>query len=240
MPTVTPRAQSIRAFKNEAAFEAWLKVNHAKKSEIFLRIYKKDSSVPTVTHLQALDVALCYGWIDGIRKPYDAMSFLQRFTPRMPKSRWSQINRENVARLCAAGRMTPHGQKQVDAAKADGRWDAAYVGQRQVEVPPDLMAAIEAEPKALLTFQSLSRQNIYSLAYRTLHLKTAEARVRRIKEFVAMLKRGESIYPNSRVKAAVKPRRPAAPAAKAKRPKALAQESSKPRAAKTNASRRTR
>ena len=227
MATLTPLAQSIRSFKSESAFEAWLMANHAKESEVFLRIYKKDSCVPTVTHLQALDVALCYGWIDGIRKPYDDRSFLQRFTPRKPKSRWSQINRDNVARLCAAGRMTPHGQKQVDAAKADGRWDAAYASQRQIEIPPDLMAAIEAEPKALRTFEHLSPQNIYSLAYRTLHLKTAEARTRRIKEFVAMLKRGESIHPNnpgkaagSRASHAKTKRRPSTPSKRPIKPKA--------------------
>ena len=180
MPTVIPPAKSIRTFKNDVLFEAWLKANHAKKVELYLRIYKKDSGVATVTHAQALDVALCWGWIDGIRKPYDDKSFLQRFTPRKSKSRWSQINREHVRRLIAAGRMTAIGQGQIDAARADGRWEAAYASQSQVSVPPDLMAAIEAEPKALKTFRLLNRQNVYSLAYRTLHIKTAAVRTRRI------------------------------------------------------------
>jgi uncharacterized protein YdeI (YjbR/CyaY-like superfamily) len=197
MPSVTPRPESIRAFKNEAGFEAWLAANHARKTEVFLRIYKKDSGRASVTYAEALDVALCWGWIDGIRKAYDETSFLQRFTPRKPKSVWSQINREHVARLIAAGRMQPPGQSQVDAAKADGRWQAAYASQSRISVPPDLMRAIEAEPKALETFRRLNRQNVYALSYRILRLKSTAARTRRIAEYVAMLGRGQSIYPNA-------------------------------------------
>ena len=195
MPSVTPRAHAVRAFKSEAAFETWLKANHGRHSELFLRIYKQDTGIATVTYAQALDVALCWGWIDGIRKAYDAQSFLQRFTPRKAKSRWSQLNREHVARLLAAGRMMPPGQAQVDAAKADGRWQDAYAPQSQIAVPPDLMRAIRAHPKALRTFKQLNRQNVYALAYRTLHIKSAQARARRIATFVAMLERGESIHP---------------------------------------------
>ncbi len=196
MPAVIPPKKSIRTFKSDVLFEAWLKANHAKKGELYLRIYKRDTGVATVTYAQALDVALCWGWIDGIRKAYDDKSFLQRFTPRKSKSRWSQMNREHVARLIATGRMTPAGQKQVDAAKADGRWEAAYASPSQVSVPPDLMAAIEAEPKAFETFRLLNRQNVYALAYRTLHVKTAAVRARRIEQYVEMLKRGQSIHPN--------------------------------------------
>lgn len=188
--------EAIVAFKSEKAFESWMKANHARKSEVYIRIYKKNTDVPTVTYAQALDVALCWGWIDGIRKSYDDASFLQRFTPRKANSRWSQINREHVARLCAAKRMMPAGQKHVDAAKADGRWDEAYASPSKIEVPADLKAAIEAEPKALATFQRLNRQNVYALAYRTFHIKTPAARERRIREYVQMLKRGESIHPN--------------------------------------------
>lgn len=118
-------------FRTRRAFETWLRRNHARETEIWLRIYKKDSGVPTVTTAEALDVVLCWGWIDGIRKSFDDQSFLQRYTPRRPRSVWSQINRGHVARLTAAGRMTPHGQRQVDAAKADGRWDAAYAPIRR-------------------------------------------------------------------------------------------------------------
>jgi len=193
---IVPPVRSIRAFKTEAAFESWLKVNHAKASELYVRIYKKDTGIASVTYAQSLDVALCWGWIDGLKKSYDDKSFLQRFTPRKTNSRWSQINREHVKRLIAAGRMTPMGQQQVDAAKADGRWEAAYASPSKLTVPDDLVLAIEAEPKALVTYRQLNRQNLYALAYRVLQIKTPAVRAKRIKEFVAMLKRGQSIYPN--------------------------------------------
>jgi uncharacterized protein YdeI (YjbR/CyaY-like superfamily) len=126
VPAIIPDPKTTRGFRSMAAFEAWLERNHDRKSELWLRIYKKDSGRATVTYAEALDVALCWGWIDGIRKAFDAKSFLQRFTPRRPKSIWSRHNRDHVARLLAAGRMTPHGLEHVDAAKADGRWDKAY------------------------------------------------------------------------------------------------------------------
>jgi len=195
---VVPNPKAIRAFTNEAKFEAWLKANHARETELYLRIYKKDSGEPTVTYAQALDVALCWGWIDGIKKSYDDASFLQRFTPRNGKSRWSQINREHVARLSAAGRMTPAGQRHIDAAKADGRWDAAYASSKTIELAHDLEAAIKAEPRALDTFQGLNRQNRYALAYRIHNIKTPSIRKQRIQEYVQMLKRGETLYPNGR------------------------------------------
>jgi uncharacterized protein YdeI (YjbR/CyaY-like superfamily) len=168
---------------------------------VWLRIYKKDSGVPTVTPAQALDVALCWGWIDGIRKAYDDRSFLQRFTPRRAKSVWSQINRDHVARLTKAGRMTPHGQRQVDAAKADGRWDAAYAPIRRAShatIPDDLRTAIEASPRARRTFRILRRQDLFALAFRTNAMKTAAGRDRKIAALVAMLERGETIGPGRR------------------------------------------
>ena len=146
----------------------------------------------------ALDVALCWGWIDGIRKAFDEQSFLQRYTPRRARSIWSQINRDHVARLIAAGRMTPHGQRQVDAAKADGRWDAAYAPMRSVTketCPADLRAAIEANPRALATFRTLGRQNLFGLAFRVNSMKTPAGRVKKIAALVAMLERGETIVP---------------------------------------------
>src|SRR5688572_24837861 len=126
MAPIVPNPKAIKHFRTEVEFESWMRKNHAREPEVWLRIYKKHCSVPTVTIAQALDVVLCWGWIDGIRKSFDEQSFLQRYTPRRAKSIWSQINREHVARLTAAGRMTPQGQRQVDAAKADGRWKAAY------------------------------------------------------------------------------------------------------------------
>jgi uncharacterized protein YdeI (YjbR/CyaY-like superfamily) len=190
---VDPKA--IRAFKDSAAFEAWLAKHHDREREIFLRIYKKGSAIPSVTNEEAIDAALCWGWIDAIRKVYDEDSFLQRFTPRGPKSRWSEINRSRIERLTRAGRMTPHGQRHVDAAKADGRWDAAYAPPSRMEVPDDLRRAIEAEPKALAAFRALNRQNVFALAYRMHHLKTAEGRAKRISAFVAQLKSGDMPHP---------------------------------------------
>ena len=198
MAPVIPNPESIKSFRTEAAFETWMRRNHAREAEIWLRVYKKDSGVPTVTTAQALDVALCWGWIDGIRKSLDGQSFLQRYTPRRPKSPWSQINREHVARLTTAGRMTPHGQRQVDAAKADGRWDAAYAPIRSASkdsIPTDLRAAIEASPRARKTFSTLGRMNLFALAYRTNKMKTAAGRARQIATLVAMLERGETIVP---------------------------------------------
>jgi uncharacterized protein YdeI (YjbR/CyaY-like superfamily) len=187
--------KSIRAFKNSAAFEAWLEKNHDRATEIFLRIYKKGSGIPSVTNEEAIDAALCWGWIDAIRKAYDDDSFLQRFTPRGPKSRWSEINRGRVERLKRAQRMTPHGQRHVDTAKADGRWDAAYAPPSKMEVPEDLRRAIEAEPQALATFRTLNRQNVFALAYRVHHLKTAAGRAKRISAFVEQLKSGGMPHP---------------------------------------------
>lgn len=196
MAPVVPDPTKIRPFRTAAAFERWLAKNHARETELWLRIYKKGSGVPTVTAAEALDVALCWGWIDGIRKGLDEQSFLQRYTPRRPKSIWSQVNREHVARLTAEGRMTEHGQRQVDAAKADGRWDAAYAPIRSAGVetiPEDLRAAIEASPRARKTFATLNRMNLFALAFRTNNMKTPAGRARKIAALVEMLERGERI-----------------------------------------------
>lgn len=207
MAPIVPDKKKIKSFRSEAAFEAWLAVNHERETELWLRIYKKDSGVPTVTYAQALDVALCWGWIDGIRKALDDSSFLQRFTPRKARSAWSQINRDHVARLTAAGRMLPHGQRHVDAAKADGRWDAAYAPMRSATpatLPTDLRASIEANPRAREKIQTLGRQNLFALAFRTNKMKTPAGRAKKIAELVAMLARGETIVPE-------KPKRAKAP-----------------------------
>jgi len=201
MAPIVPDPKKIKSFRSEAAFEAWLAANHVRETEVWLRIYKKGSGAPTVTPAQALDVALCWGWIDGIRKSFDERSFLQRFTPRKARSVWSQINRDNVARLTAGGRMTPHGQRQVDAARADGRWDAAYAPIRsatEATIPDDLRAAIEANPRARKTFRTLGRQNLFALAFRTNNMKTPAGRAKKIATLVAMLARGETIVPERR------------------------------------------
>lgn len=196
MAPVVPDPKKIRGFRNATAFETWLAKHHARETELWLKIHKKNSGLPTVTYAEALDVALCWGWIDGLKKPFDEKSFLQRFTPRRPKSVWSQINREHVARLVAAGRMTDHGKRHIDAAKADGRWDAAYGSSSQMTIPDDLATAIKAVPQAFKTFQLLNRQNLYALAYRIHNMKTAAGRAKKIAGFVEMLARGETIYPN--------------------------------------------
>ncbi len=206
MAPVAPAKARVKSFKTEAAFEAWLSAHHDREPEIWMRICKKGSGIESVTHAQGLDIALCWGWIDGLRKPLDAQSFLQRFTPRKPKSLWSQNNRDHVARLTAAGRMTLHGQRHVDAAKSDGRWDAAYAPIRSAShatIPADLRAAIDANPRARATFATLSRLNLFALAFRTNNMKTPEGRARKIAQLVAMLARGETIVPERRPRPSV-------------------------------------
>jgi len=198
MAPVIPDPRTIRSFASQAAFAAWMKANHAREGEIWLKVHKRDSGLPSVTTAEALDVALCWGWIDGLRKSFDANSFLQRYTPRRPRSIWSQINRDHVARLTAAGRMTPHGQKEVDAAKADGRWAAAYAPIRSASdasMPDDLRAAIEANPRALKKYRTLGKMNLFALRFRTNNMKTPAGRARKIADLVAMLARGETIVP---------------------------------------------
>ncbi|MDB4989043.1 MAG: hypothetical protein JWN04_4221 [Myxococcaceae bacterium] len=195
MAAVVVDPKAIRAFASEGAFERWLATHHDKERELYLRIYKKGSGKATVSYREALDVALCWGWIDGLKKSHDEESFLQRFTPRGPKSVWSQINREHVARLIAAKRMTPHGLKHIDAAKADGRWEAAYAGASKMVVPREFLEAVEQNEKASATYAKLDKANRYALAFRLGNLKTAAGRAKKIESFVAMLARGEMIHP---------------------------------------------
>jgi uncharacterized protein YdeI (YjbR/CyaY-like superfamily) len=190
----------VNAFKDMKALEAWYKENHAKEPELWIQVFKVSSGVPSVSIQDALDVALCWGWIDAIRKSLDDKSYLQRYTPRGKTSIWSLKNIGNVERLIKAKRMTPHGQAEIDRAKTDGRWDRAYGSGAALETPPALLAAIKAEPKAQAMYEKLSAQNRFALAFRLHNLKTEDARTRRIAEFVAMLKRGETIYPNGKGK----------------------------------------
>jgi uncharacterized protein YdeI (YjbR/CyaY-like superfamily) len=198
MAPVVPNPKRIKEFRDAAAFERWLAAHHDREPEIWIKIHKKASGTPSVSAAEALDVALCWGWIDAIRKGFDERSFLQRYTPRGARSTWSQINRDNIARLRAAGRMTPHGERHVDAAKADGRWEAAYGPMRsasQTTIPDDLRAAIEANARARKALEGLSRANLFSLTYRTNQMKTPAGRARKIAALVAMLARGETIHP---------------------------------------------
>jgi uncharacterized protein YdeI (YjbR/CyaY-like superfamily) len=200
VPPVIPDETRIRAFRTQRAFETWMRAHHARETEIWLKIHKKGSGLPTVSVAEALDVVLCWGWIDGIRKSFDEQSFLQRYTPRGKKSMWSQVNRDHVARLTEAGRMTARGQAQIDAAKADGRWDAAYAPIRSASVasvPDDLRAAIAANAKARKTFETLGKMNLFALTFRTNNMKTPAGRAKKIATLVAMLARGETIVPEA-------------------------------------------
>ncbi|HRN52111.1 MAG TPA: YdeI/OmpD-associated family protein [Gemmatimonadaceae bacterium] len=216
MPPVHVDPARIKSFRSAAAFNTWLSKQHLKAEELWIRIFKKDSGIPTITYAEALDVVLCWGWIDGIKKSYDEVSFLQRYTPRRAKSVWSQVNREHVARLIKEGRMTEHGLKQVDAAKQDGRWDAAYAPIRSASVagiPDDLRAAIKKNAKAERTFATLNKMNLFALAYRTNAMRTPAGRAKKIAALVAMLAKGETITPLPKSRPAA---RPAARAAKKK------------------------
>lgn len=188
----------IREFKTFDDFYDWLSKHHDKDREVWIKIHKVGSGLQSITAKEAIDAILCWGWIDGLRKGFDDKSFLQRYTPRGPKSLWSQINVDNVARLAKEGKMTEHGLRHVAAAKADGRWQRAYKGGKEMALPPDLVAAINAEPKAKKMLQRLSAQNRFALAFRIHNMKTEAGRRKKIATFVAMLKRGETIYPQTR------------------------------------------
>ena len=185
----------VHAFPDVGAFEAWLARNHDREPEVWIKIHKVGSGLKSITPREAIDAVLCWGWIDGIRKGLDEQSFLQRYSPRGAKSVWSRINIDNVARLTAEGRMTQHGLKHVEAAKADGRWDRAYASGKDMKIPGDLQAAIDAEPKAKAMLAKLTAQNRFAMAFRTHNMKTEAGRSKKIASFVEMLKRGETIYP---------------------------------------------
>ena len=197
MPPVQVDPAAVHEFPDSKAFYAWLGKNHDKRPELWIKIHKVASGLKSITPLEAIDVVLCWGWIDGIRKSFDDKSFLQRYTPRGKRSIWSQINVDNVARLVAEGRMTPHGMKEVEAAKADGRWERAYGSGKALKIPPDLQAAIDASPKARAMLKGLSEQNRFALAFRVHNMKTEAGRRKKIETFVAMLERGETFYPQS-------------------------------------------
>ena len=185
----------IVAFESAEAFQAWLGENHAVSSGIWLKLRKKGPGIVALDYAQALDVALCYGWIDGQKAGLDDEWWLQRFTPRRARSRWSKVNRDKVAALIEQGRMRPAGLAEIDRAKADGRWDAAYDSPKTATVPDDLAAALAADPAAAAFFETLDGQNRYSILHRVQEAKRAETRARRIEKYVAMLAKGEKLYP---------------------------------------------
>ncbi len=186
--------QPVVAFETEDAFADWL-THHQESSGLWLKLGKKTAAAQTISYQQALDVALCHGWIDGQKRSLDDEYWLQRFTPRRSRSRWSKINCTKAEALIAAGRMQAAGLREVEAAKADGRWDAAYAGQANAVVPEDLKAALDADPVAAAFFESLDRGNRYAILYRVHDAKRPETRERRIATFVAMLHAHETVHP---------------------------------------------
>jgi len=188
------RSEAILPFENAKAFEAWLMKNHKSSRGIALRLYKKGSGIPSLSYAEALDVALCYGWIDAVKKSYDAESWLQRFCPRRPQGNWSKLNTQHVQRLIKAGRMRPAGLAAVEAAKADGRWKAAYDAPGTSTVPADFLAALAKDKSALAFFGSLNRANHYAIAYRLQTAKKPETRQRRFELLLGMMKKGRKIH----------------------------------------------
>jgi uncharacterized protein YdeI (YjbR/CyaY-like superfamily) len=197
MAPVKVDPKKVHEFKTAEAFYKWLGKHHDRQDEVWIKIHKVGSGLKSITPVEAIDVVLCWGWIDAIRKGFDQASFLQRYTPRGAKSTWSQINVDNVARLVKEGRMTGHGLKQVEAAKADGRWDRAYRIKGN-QLPDDLQAAIDAEPEAKAMLAKLTAQNRFAVAFRVGNMKTEAGRKKKIADMVAMLKRGETIYPQKK------------------------------------------
>jgi len=193
MPDAKPDLP-ILAFADQAELFAWLAEHGATSQGIRIKFAKKHTGVATVSKAEAVDAALCHGWIDGQLQPFDADFWLTRFTPRRPRSVWSEKNRERVLELIAEGRMTPAGLAQVEAAQADGRWDRAYARQSTATIPDDLQAALDADPAAAAFFATVTAANRFAVIYRVNDAKRPETRARRIAQLVAMLARGETLH----------------------------------------------
>lgn len=188
---IVHKGLEVRPFKTQAAFEKWL-VAHGTVDGVWVQFAKKGSGIKSITYEQAREVALCHGWIDGLLNTWDDDYFLRRFTPRRPKSKWSKVNRDLVQALIRDGKMRPAGLAEVQAAQADGRWEAAYGSSSTIEVPNDLLAALEASPKAQAYFQTLNRTHRFAVLYRLHDAKRPETRARRLKNFLAAFEEGES------------------------------------------------
>ena len=182
------------AFPTQTAFRKWLAKNHCQSDGIWLRIYRKETRQPTVTYAEALDEALCYGWIDGQKKPFDEESWLQKFTPRRPRSAWSKANTEHTNRLITENKMTPAGLAEIEKAKADGRWDSAYDRFSRATLPEEFTRALAKNKKAQAFFETLNKTNRFSISYRLQTAKREETKQKRLKEIIAMLARGEKFH----------------------------------------------
>ncbi len=184
----------VRAFTTQQAWRSWLEKNHAISDGIWLRIYKKASGKKTVTYAEALDEALCYGWIDGQKKTYDAESFLQKFTPRRSKSMWSKRNREHTMRLIKEKRMTAAGRAEIDAAKKDGRWEQAYDAPSTMTIPDDFLQALKKDKMAYEFFKTLNKANTYGIAWRLQTARKQETRAKRMQSLLDMMKQGKKLH----------------------------------------------
>lgn len=182
------------SFASRTEWEAWLEAHHATAPGVWLRLARKDSGIASVSRAEALETALCFGWIDGQARSEDERYWLQRFTPRRPRSKWSQINCAAAERLIAEGRMRPAGLREVEAAKRDGRWEAAYASPRTMTVPADLQSRLDASPRAKRFFEQLDGRNRYAILYRLHDAKRPETRLRRLEQFVRMLEAGETLH----------------------------------------------
>jgi len=184
----------ILPFENKKKWADWLAKQHDKSAGVWLKLAKKATGIPSVTYAEALDVALCYGWIDGQKGSFDEQYFLQKFTLRRPKSIWSKINTEKVARLIESGEMKPAGLKAIEAAKKDGRWDAAYASQKNISMTEDFQAALNKNKKAQAFFDTLKSSDRYSFLFRIQTAKKAETRAKRIQQFIEMLEKNEKFH----------------------------------------------
>lgn len=182
-------------FENQQSWETWLEAHHTEAGGIWLKIAKKETGIPSVNYAEALESAICYGWIDGQKTSFDEQYWLQKFTPRRPRSSWSKVNREKAEALLASGRMRPAGIRQMELAKADGRWEAAYASQRNATIPDDLQAELERNPQAQAFFNTLDSRNRYAILYRIQTVKKAETRAAHIQKFITMLAQGQKVYP---------------------------------------------
>jgi uncharacterized protein YdeI (YjbR/CyaY-like superfamily) len=185
----------ILSFATQKKWEEWLAKNHQSSKGLWLKIAKKGAETSTVQYPEALESALCYGWIDGQKGALDADFWLQKFTPRGPRSKWSKVNREKATALLEKGRMKPAGLAEIEKAKADGRWEAAYDSQSKAAVPEDLQRELDANPDAAAFFATLESYNRYAILYRIQEAKKPESRAKRIEKFIGMLKRGEKVHP---------------------------------------------
>jgi uncharacterized protein YdeI (YjbR/CyaY-like superfamily) len=191
---MSPAELPIILFASKQEFADWLAQHHDQSDGIWLKLAKKGTDIPSVRYEEAVETALCYGWIDSQKKGFDESFWLQRFTPRKAKSIWSRVNREKAEELIASGQMKPSGLKAVEAAKQDGRWEAAYDSQGTIAIPDDLLAALDANPKARAFFTTLDSANRYAILFRLQTARRAETREKRLRQFMEMLERGEKIH----------------------------------------------